>query len=370
VVDFGVRGILRVRTHDASAADLLAVARDIGRPQTIGDDSPQVVVRFVDEISSSPLHLVDGGTMGYGEGGVYFLEPPSPRPLALVSQGERWGEALIVCRKGLGRIPLLSAAVDLAALSRGWAPLHGSAWITREGTSVLVAGWAHSGKTGALLAACERGAKPVGDDRILLSRDGSRVIGLGRPIVVKDWHLAQLRLSALGARRVRRALAKATPVLDGLADRLASRRSDRGRGVIRSAAKVIGRLRGKLSVELDASATDEAGPDVLVILETHRQSTVTSEPVDPRTVASSIAAQIEAELLPTLRAQLAFKYAFGGRGWSDVGRAPEMAEGILKDATRGLPTYLVRHPYPCSLEELDRVIADLAASAAPGEERE
>ncbi len=308
--------------------------------------------------------------MGYGDDAVYFLDSSDHQPLALVAQGERWGEARIVCRRGVGKVPFLSAAVDLAALSRGWAPLHASAWVTREGTSVLVTGWAHSGKTGALLAACEGGARPVGDDRILLSRDGSRVVGLGRAIVVKDWHLAQLRIPALGARPVRRALAKVAPVLDALTDRLASRRSRRARGATRSAAKALGRLRGKLSVEVDATATDEARPDVLVILETHRESSVTSEPVDPRTVAGRIAAQVEAELLPTLRAQLAFKYAFPGRGWRDVSRAPEMAESILNEATRGLPTYLVRHPYPCSLSELDRVIAGVAASVSPGEGRE
>jgi hypothetical protein len=310
------------------------------------------------------LRLVDGGTMGYGDDGVYFLDSSGHRPLARVSQGERWGEALITCRRGVGRIPFLSAAVDLAALSRGWAPLHGSAWVTKEGTGVLVAGWAHSGKTGALLAACERGAAPVGDDRILLSRDGSRMVGLGRPVVVKDWHLAQLRLPALGARPVRRALAQAAPILGALSER---------RGAwTRSADKMLRGLRGKLSVELDprllgqSQAADEARPHVLVILETHRHSSIVSEPVDPRTAASRIAAQVESELMPALRAHVTFKYAFPGRGWRDVGRAPELAESILNDATRGLPTYIVRHPYPCSLKKLEEVIAGMAAAPREG----
>ena len=369
--DFGIRGILRVRTHDAGGTDLAAVARDIGPQSTTENGTPDVIVDFVDDLSPASLSFLDGGTTGHGDDGVYFLDSFSGRPLARVSQGERWGEALIVCVRGVPRVPFLSSAVDLAALSRGWAPLHGSAWVTKDGTGVLVLGWAHSGKTGALLAAFERGATLVGDDRILLSRDGSRVVGLGRSIVVKDWHLAQLRIPALDARPVRRALAKAAPILDALSGRVASRRRDRRGGWTRLGGKVLGRLRGKLSVELDprlmgrSKTADEARPDVLVILETHRHPSVESESVDPGTAASRIAAQVEAELMPALRAQLSFEYALPGRGWRDVGRAPEVAKSIVNEATRRLPTYVVRHPHPCSLRELDDAIAGVVASTRP-----
>jgi hypothetical protein len=233
---------------------------------------------------------------------------------------------------------------------------------------VLVTGWAHSGKTGALIAACEAGGTPVGDDRILLSRDGASMVGLGRPVVVKDWHLAQLRLPALGARPVRRLLAKAAPTLDALSKRLTSRRPEGEGHLILSAAKVLRRLRQELSIELDlhpeggAMPAAYARPDVLIILETHHDQAVVSEPADPRTVANRVAAHVEAELTTALRAQLAFKYAFPRRGWRDVGRAPEVAESILNDATRGMSTYLVRHPYPCSLRKLDEVITGVASS--------
>lgn len=367
VVDFAVPEIVRVRTHDARGTDLAAVARDVGSPVSTGAEPPHVVVRFVDELSPAQLRLVDGGTMGYADDGVYFMDSSGGTALARVSQGAEWGEAVIVCRRGAGRVPLLSAAVDLTALSRGWAPLHGSAWTTRDGAGVLVTGWANSGKTGALLAACERGATPVGDDRILLSGDGASMVGVGRPIVVKAWHLAQLRIPGLGARPVRRMLARAVPTLDALSEYFVSRRPGGGVTLTRFAGKVLGRLR-ESSVLLDPNQVGRSTPaartrtDVLIILETHRRRAVVAEAADPNNVANRIAAQVEAELLPTLRAQLAFKYAFPGRGWADIGRAPEVAEGILGEATRRIPTYVVRHPYPCSLRELDEVITGVVSS--------
>jgi hypothetical protein len=313
--------------------------------------------------------MLDGGTMGYDDERVYLLEATGRRVLAGVTLGERWGEALIVSRRGQRRIPFLDAAVDFAALDRGWAPVHGSAWVTHEGSGVVVAGWAHSGKTGALLEACEEGATPVGDDRVLLWRDGSRMIGLGRPIEVKNWHLAQLALPAIGERTLRRAVAR---VSSAPAARLASslgRASGTARARTRLASKVLARVLSS-SIELDpqrlrsgTTLTEELRPDVLVLLETHGHSPVVAEPADAHTVPSRLAAQMSAELLPALRALLSFEYARPGRGWRDVGRAPEVALELLSEATRGVPAYLVRHPYPCSLRELGNVIRNAVAAS-------
>lgn len=359
--DFGVAGVLQVITRGDRQDDRAAVGRDIGRTDSGRDRAPDVTIRFVDELSPSRLRVLDGGWTGYGDDGVYFLDPSTHAPLAHVSQGDRWGEALILCRRGLGRIPFLSATLDLAALFHQWAPVHGSAWVTPEGKGVLVAGWAHSGKTGALLSACEGGASLVGDDRILLSRTGSRMIGMGRPVVVKDWHMAQLRLAPLGRRSFRRVLARAAPIFDAWPGGAAPG------GVSRLATKALGRFRRGLDVEVppDRISVPAVDPrvDVLIILETHRHASIVAERAAPGSTVRRVAAQTEAELLPALRAQLAFKYALPDGGWKDVGQAPAETRSILEDAIRDVPTYLVRHPYPCSLEELEAVITGVVAEA-------
>jgi hypothetical protein len=370
LADFEVPGVLRVRAHDASSDDLAAVARDVGSVRAATREPADVTVRFVDELSPASLRILDGGTMGYDAERVYFLEGTGYRAVAGVTLGERWGEAQIVCRHGARRVPFLSAAVDFAALARGWAPVHGSAWVTRGGSGVLVAGWARSGKTGALLEACEAGATPVGDDRVLLSRDGLRMIGLGRPIEVKRWHLAQLALPALGGRPLGRVVAKGTSALAARLSSPRGREPGRKSARVGLAYKALGRLHTSSHIELDAqllrsnpSALVEARPDVLIILETHRNSSVLTERADSHAVPSRLAAQMTSELMPALRAHVAFEYARPGRGWKDVGRAPAVARELLSEATRGVPAFLVRHPYPCSLQELGDVIREAAAAA-------
>jgi hypothetical protein len=372
VADFEIPGVLRVRARDASSDDLAAVARDVGSARAATREPADVTVRFVDELSPASLRMLDGGTMGYDDERVYFLEGTGHRAVAGVTLGERWGEALIVCRRGARRVPFLSAAVDFAALARGWAPVHGSGWVTPGGSGVVVAGWARSGKTGALLEACEAGATPVGDDRVLLSRDGSRMIGLGRPIEVKRWHLAQLALPALGGRPLGRAVAKGTSALAARLTSPRERAPGRRSARLGLAYKVLGRFQTSSNIELDvhllranARALAEARPDALIILESHHHPSVVAERADSRTVPSRLAAQMTAELMPTLRGHLAFEYARPGRGWKDVGRAPEVAQELLSEAIREVPANLVRHPYPCSLRELGDVIREAVASAPP-----
>lgn len=356
-VDFGVADVLRVVAKDGSSADLAAIARDVARMDGPADRPADVHIRFVEALSPIRLRILDGGSMGYDDQGVYVLDPWDGEPIARVSQGQRWGRADIVCARAPGRVPLLSVALDLAALAGGRAPIHGSAWVTPDGRGVLVSGWAHSGKTGALLAACEAGAVPVGDDRIFLSPDRS-MVGTGRPVGVKAWHMAQLSLHALGRHRVSRTVAGALSSVGAFSRGSVGRRS-------RLAAKALGRLRRAFGEELPpdrlGDAPAGARADVLIILETDSRASIEVEPADPSSVARRVAAQMEVELTAALRAQSAFKYVLGDVGWCGMERAPGMALNILEDVAPGIPSYVVRHPYPCSLRDLVGAIDGILA---------
>jgi D-aspartate ligase len=364
VVDFDVHGLVGVRVLDAGPSDLEAVSRDVGVAGSLEGRNPDVIVCFVDELSPRPLALIDGGATAYARDGVYFLDAPGGAPVARVKQGTGWGQALIVCLRGASSVPMLATCVDLAALSKGWVGLHASAWVM-GGCGFLAAGWAGSGKTGALLAACDHGARALGDERILLASSGATMAGVGRPIVGHDWHLPQLSPPTIGSHSVRRAVAKATPTLTALADRLADRL---GPGLpARAVRKLVARLRRALDVEVSqtrlspGSGTPSiARPDALILLETHRDDAIVTRRIDPVTAAERLASQVEAELLPALRAQLAFEYALQGDGWSGIRRAPARAARLLASATRNVPCYLVRHPYPCSLDRLHEAISALA----------
>jgi hypothetical protein len=308
--------------------------------------------------------MLDGGGVGYSEAGLYVLAGRN-RPRAFVRQDSAWGSGSIVCTRGTDTVPFLSAAVALAALAGEWTPLHASGWVTPDGVGVIASGWAHSGKTGALLAAYERGARPIGDDRVLLSPDGSVMVGLGRPVVVKDWHVAQLPSlrAVIGARRG--ALARASYAVGSR--RGGGSRSRWGHVLDR----VLTKARGLASVEIDLTSGDDdpdarrrARPRVLLLMETHDDERIVAERADPELVAPRLAAHARAELIAILRGQLAYEYAHPGSGWQGVDEAPRMAAKILEKAVRGIPAWIVRHPYPCSLDRMHAVSAEVAASVA------
>jgi hypothetical protein len=98
-----------------------------------------------------------------------------------------------------------------------------------------------------------------------------------------------------------------------------------------------------------------ARPDVLVLLETHRHPELIARIADPRTVANHIAAQVDAELAPTLHTHASYAHSSPGHGWREVERAPEMAADIMREAMLAIPTLVVRHPHPWSLKQLDEV---------------
>jgi hypothetical protein len=363
-----VAGILRVVLHDAEPSDLRAVAREVGDPVTVEKTGsahvPRLDVSFVDRVSGRNLRLLDGGTFGYTGDGLYALGGRGS-PRAWIQQGEAWGSASVVCARGARWVPFLSGALDLAAVAGDWTPLHASAWVTPDGIGVIASGWSHSGKTGALLAACEHGARPIGDDRVLLAGDGSVMVGLGRPVQIKDWHIAQLPRIRATVGTTRAALARAGYAI--ARRRTANAESSWGRLAGRALAKARDLLGVERDLNVDVGGSERrpsARPRLILLMEAHGDERIVAEPADPDSVAARLAAHMQAELVPHLRGQLAYEYANPGQGWRDVDQAPHFVARILERAVRGLPAWIVRHPYPCSLHEMHEVTSELAASVA------
>jgi D-aspartate ligase len=295
--DFEVQGVVRVRTRDAWPADLAAVARHLGSATKplVGD--PDVIVCFVDELTPRVLEHIDGD-VAFGDDGVYALGRGAGRPLAHVRLSDPWGSALIVCRRGLGRVPLLETAIDLAALHREWIPLRAQTWQV-SGANVLVV----PARNRASRADCLR---PVPDGRLLLSPDGRTMVRMG----------------------------KSTPIL-GFAPMTSDER---------------GRADG-----------DEVGrPEAVVLLEAHDGADVadlTVERIDSDAAAGRIAAGMAAEIRENLAQRDARDGQLAGRGWLSARRAPGVATRLLREATRWKPCFAIRHPAACSPEALTEVIA-------------
>jgi hypothetical protein len=307
--DFDVEGVVRVRTRDAWPADLAAVARHLGSAAKplVGD--PDVIVCFVDELTPRVLEHVEGD-IAFGDDGVYLLGRVSGRPLAHMRLSEPWGSALIVCRRGLGRVPLLATAIDLAALHHEWIPLRAQTWQLNGANVLVVPG--RSSRTGVHGAQAARAdcLRPIPDGRLLLSADSRSMVRVG----------------------------KVTPVVGGTAR--------------------------------DESEGPNHRPDAVVLLEAHDRSDlteITAERIDPEVAAGRIAAGVSGETRASLALRDAHAGQLAGRGWISARRAPGVATRLLREATRWKPCYAIRHPAGCSEESIAEAIARLLPDGALSE---
>lgn len=369
VVDHDVHGIVGVRLIGPSAADAATVARQIGPPGPALPRDPDIVIRFEDDLRPGRLRWVDLGRTGYDDR-AFFVVPAGRRPSrARLSLAGLDRPFEIVCQRRGGRVPFLVALVALAALRRGCAPLHASAF-RYEGTGVLVTGWAKGGKTEALLAFAARGAEYIGDEWILVEPGERRLFGLPEHIRLQDWHLNRLPSAARLVPASRRRLFAAIRGLERLHHRMPRRAAGLAPAKLLESALAV--LLRQVNVQLDPMAVFGRGPsrlacplDALFLMVSADRGGVVITPADPRTVAQRAAASLRCELLPLRAAALAHAFAFPRHDTAWLDDAETLAADRIAAAFDHADAYLVEHPYPVDLAELFEAMARYTPRRVP-----
>jgi len=356
-IDYDIHGIVGIKLIHPSPSDARAVAAQLGPMQRPLTRRPDIVVRFVRSLPTPDLRYVELHKSGFNSSGFFFLESKKRRARVKVEFDQLGKRCEMICESGLRQVPLLMAAVHLTALDKRWVPLHASAFV-HEGVGILVTGWAKGGKTEALLAFARRGAQYVGDEWVLLDEDGQRMYGIPENIRLWDWHLENLPEArahvGLGQRLFFRGVR-------GL-DRLQARLPENGLGrflPVRVVREAMPALRRQLNVQLPPQLVFGSGigpfvgkPQKVFFMMSHEDPSIVVAPADPDEIAKQMAASVRYELLPLLANYLAYRFAFPERGNELIERAHEVQYSLLSRALAGKEAYVVRHPYPCSLDRL------------------
>src|SRR5258708_13895355 len=190
-VDFDIHGVVCVRLIDPSPSDLAAACKLLGSPSKPLLTSPDITVRFVDNLPAREIKFLGTRQHAFTDDGFFLLQEGTRRVQARIPFEGIGGPCEIVCKSGLGSVPLLIPIISLTAGKRGRIPLHASA-VVHHGVGMLMAGWAHCGKTTALLGFASMGAEYVGEESLLLSSNGEKMHGLVRPLEISRWHVASL----------------------------------------------------------------------------------------------------------------------------------------------------------------------------------
>jgi hypothetical protein len=361
VVDYDIHGLVGIRLVEPSAGDVSAVSAQLG-PEGSLSGEPDLTIRFVDDLQpSSTVSWIQPHEVGFTDEGFFVFTPdsaPSPRArLALDGPGRAWE---LRCRSGLGAVPLLLPLLDLIMLAKGAIALHASAF-TYRGSGVVVAGWARSGKTTALLAFMARGVAFIGDDRVYLDPGEKRIYGLAQPLALRATHLAELPAVADTVGRHGRSRLRLAAALERTASTAAR---------LESLRNVAGRIAGvasdaNVSVSPDrlfGDCTLQGRLDKAFLAIAHDRPDVRLEPVEPRRLAERLLFSLRTERLPLRRLYYAFRYAFPDAAEVFEEEAEEAETERLAEAFEGTETYVLFHPFPAPVQAIHDALAPALGS--------
>lgn len=370
VADYDIHGVVGVRLIDAAAEDRAAVESQIGRSRGSLRAAPDITVRFVERIPTDGLRYVEVGRSGF-TGNDFLLRSNGHRAAWVrVPFDTLGGRCEFVCERGARMVPLLKPALRLTALRKGYVPFHASAF-EWQGAGIIVAGWAHGGKTSALLAFADRGARFIGDELILLTADGRTVLGFSNDLSLSTWQVSQLVNIGYRFGRRRTWLAGMVGKLArASAPRKIGDRSDgRPRRFLHAAvSKVDARLKTRVSIDaLFAAGTPLAGEAHRTFFMTsHADNDITVEPTAPHDVARRMSESLRYEALPLLGQYHAFRFAFPDRRNPAIEVMHEQEQRLLSRALADHATYVVRHPYPAPLNRLFEAMQPFCGPAVAG----
>jgi hypothetical protein len=360
--------VVGVRTRGAAASDVRALTAALGPPAAALAREPDLEVQFTPSLATAGLSWIEPGRTGFAEDGFYLLREGAQPTRARFSFGASTaaGGWALACERGGRRIPLLLPLVRLAALRRRALPLHASAFEV-DGCGVIASGWARGGKTTALLAFMERGARFLADDWILLAEDGARMVGLPGDVTVSPEQASSPLLQARvggGARLARHALRQT-------GDALGRAAAAAGDGTLaRTTGKVGAALARRSQVTLPPEAlfgnrrVQSATPRALFLMVRHDAPHVTVEPLDVPAAAARLASASGYEELPLLSLALGYRFAFPEReAPAFFEEAAALRERLLARAVGALRSYVVRHPKRIDPAELHRAMASCLEAA-------
>ena len=359
-IDYDLHGLAGVRLLDASPREAAMVRRQLGPIQNPLTREPDIVIRFVDQLSTaSRVRYIGLDDAAFTDDAFLVLRSQyKARARVQIAFDQIGKQCEITCERGLPAVPLLIPILNLTVLGKGALPFHASAF-TYNGTGVLVTGWSKGGKTEALLAFMTRGAKYVGDEWVYLDCDGERMYGIPEPIRVWDWHLQYLPeyRRQVGRRdRARLRMLKAVAlILEGATSNRLGRRL--------LPASVMSRLTPVLKRQLFVHLRPEtifgkqfcplAGAlQKVFFLASHERPETFVQPMDPREIAHRMVFSLQHERLDLMAYYLKFRFAFPEKANELIEHAEERQRELLTRMLADKEAYAVYHPYPVPIPAL------------------
>ena len=356
-MEFDIHGSVGIRVEGATDVDGAALVYQLGPPQPLHGREPDITIRFQDRLERPDLVYLGLNEMAFDHSGFYVLGRRDGMIKARIPFEAIGQPCDILCRRGIGDIPLLYEIIMFTLLGKGYLPVHGAAFRYR-GKGILVVGWTKGGKTESLLSFANHGAEYVGDECVVIDRDGQEMFGLPYPVTLWDWQFGhipdllppigvaqRLFFNAIGGLdAIYRSIDGIWPAWTRLFTLLGRMLPTLGRQrkVVHPPHTLFrGRICQKpVAIDRVFLALSHSTPDIRV------------EPCAPREIAQRMRHSNEVEQSHLMNQYKAFRYAFPQLQNDLLEEAGVLQEQLLHQALVGKEAYAVYHPYPVEFERL------------------
>ena len=360
VVDFDLHGLAGIRLIDPSKSDARAVKRQLGTLSNgLLDREPDIVIRFKKNLSLPHLTYLGRDENAFTTDGFFVLKSKKSSAKVKIPFESIGSHCEIECETGLPAVPYLIPIINLTLLKNDCIPLHASAFVYK-GRGILVTGWSKGGKTEALLGFVSKGARYVGDEWVILTKNGRSMHGIPEPITLWDWQIEQLPSLAPRISASDYMVFKLVHVMRYIHSYL-------GKGKLKDSfpAKILNKAMPTLLHQLhvnippekimtDRSIQLNARPDIIFFIMSHNSPSIRIEPWGSEDIAKRMIHSLQYEQRRFISCYEAFKFAFPDLKNNFLERVPETQKILLQNALKGKAAYRVLHPYPVSLEALYR----------------
>lgn len=363
-VEFDLHGLVGIRLIDPAPGDVAAVSKQLGLFHEPLTREPDITLRFVKGMLTPPLRHLGFKKLGFMDNALFVFEDGANGGRVRIPFAQLGKKCEIVCESGLQAVPLLRPILGLTALGKGSAPVHASAFV-HNGVGALMAGWAESGKTTALLGFAALGAELIGEDWVLVSTNGEKMCGLPTMIELSRSHLEILPQIRRTIKRSRLMSLEALHRIRRI--QISSTRKNRKRTAFR---KLFLRAVTALEQRAYPSVTPQeifgnhvgslAGRlDKVFLLVSHDEPWVEVKPTPPSEMALRLAHLAQYEQMQLWEHYLAFKFAFPDATNAIIESSVDSHRRILSQALAGKDTYTIWHPYPLNFSDLYQEIEPL-----------
>jgi hypothetical protein len=357
VYEYDIYGIVGISILNASESDLKLISNHFHEFEKELDREPDITIKFVTNLATPDLIYIGLDNAGFNEDGFYILS--SGRfPLKVKIPFEKIGSPFeIICQSGAPEIPLLSHIINMSFLSKGYIPLHASAFRYNNKNAVVL-GWAKGGKTESLLAFANNGAEYIGDEIVMLSKNGDEIFGIPTSVTIWEWQFKQVPKLIPKLNRDKKTLFTLIHAIE-LINNFFRKTFLKNFSISKFITEALPAFKRQLNFRVNPKFIfkekihrGKVFPDKIILILSHNSETIEVERCSIDEAINRMTNSHNYEVNDLLQHYNTFKFAFPNLKNQFLENINTTLQNLLTAALIGKKAYKVLHPYPVSFEKL------------------